>query len=370
MASLKNFRIVIVLPNLSGGGAERLHVNLANDWIKQGFDVEFILLKKEGELLPLLAPEITVSGLNVKRFRSVIYPLLMHFLKNPPKLVLAAMWPLTSAVVIAWFLSGRNGRLYISEHENLSASYIQQKRVRPFLMRALIKLSYPLASGIICVSQGVKKDLCEIGKLSDDSVKVIYNPAATGVSLKKLVPNHCNELWGEGFNYHILTVGRLTIQKDHETLIRAFKLLQKKINAKLVILGEGPLRHELECLVKKFKLDDSVSLPGFVIDPYPWFHTADIFVLSSLWEGFGNVIVEALECGLPVISTDCPSGPSEILQEGLFGRLVPIKEPQSLALAIEDTLKQPRESEVLVKHAQNFSVRTISDEYLNYFSLN
>jgi glycosyltransferase involved in cell wall biosynthesis len=105
-----------------------------------------------------------------------------------------------------------------------------------------------------------------------------------------------------------------------------------------------------------------------VLDPYPWFRTADIFVLSSLWEGFGNVIVEALECGLPVISTNCPSGPSEILQDGLFGRLVPIKDPQSLALAIEDTLKKPRESEVLIKHAQNFSVRTISDEYLNYFS--
>jgi glycosyltransferase involved in cell wall biosynthesis len=368
MASLRNFRIVIVLPNLSGGGAERLHVNLANDWIKQGFDVEFILLRKDGDLIPLLAPEISISGLNVKRFRSAIFPLIKRFLENPPQLIVAAMWPLTSAVVIAWILSGRNGRLYLSEHENLSASYIKQKRVNPFLLKILIQLSYPLASGIICVSRGVKKDLCAIGKLSEDSVKVIYNPAATGNSMEQLAPINVDELWGIGFNYHILSVGRLTIQKDHETLIRAFKLLPKKLNAKLIILGEGPLRAELEVLIKQLKLNESVSLTGFVLDPYPWFRTADIFVLSSLWEGFGNVIVEALECGLPVISTNCPSGPSEILQDGLFGRLVPIKDPQSLALAIEDTLKKPRESEVLIKHAQNFSVRTISDEYLNYFS--
>ncbi len=367
MSLINNFRIVIVLPNLCGGGAERLHVNLANDWVAQGFDVEFILLRKEGELISLLAPQIAVTTLNVDRIRRVIFPLAARLRKDPPQVLLAAMWPLTSAVVFAWILSRRKGKLFLSDHENLTASYIVQGREKPFFLQALIRFCYPLASGVISVSLGVKKDLCELGNLPDSLVRVIYNPAATGVSLDRETPNEQVQLWGADFDRRILTVGRLTPQKDHETLIRAFKLLPKELNAKLVILGEGPLRLKLEALVNQLKIEDCVSLPGFVLDPYPWFRSADVFVLASLWEGFGNVIVEALECGLPVISTDCPSGPSEILEDGHYGKLVPIKDPQALARAIEESLKESHDSEALMRHAKNFSVRKISDEYLAYF---
>lgn len=367
MALINNSSIVIVLPNLCGGGAERLHVNLANDWAAQGFDVEFILLQKGGDLISLLAPEIVVTTLNVARIRSVIFPLVSRLIKNPPQVLLAAMWPLTSAVVFAWMLSGRKSKLFLSEHENLTASYIKQRRINFFYLQALIRLTYPMASGVISVSRGVKKDLCELGSLSERMVKVIYNPAATGLPSKGQTHNKEDQLWGANSDCHILTVGRLTLQKDHETLIRAFKLLPNELNARLIILGEGPLRNSLEALIKKLKLEDSVFLPGFVLNPYPWFRSADVFVLSSLWEGFGNVIVEALECGLPIVSTDCPSGPSEILQDGQYGKLVPVRNPKALARAIGESLIEPHDFEALIKHSKNFSVRKISDEYLAYF---
>ncbi len=360
-------KIIIVLPNLCGGGAERLHVNLANDWVAQGFDVEFILLRKKGELIPLLAPEIAVIGLNVDRFRSAVFPLIIRLRKSRPQVVLAAMWPLTSVVVLAWILSGRIGKLFLSEHANLSMFYLVELIAKPWYLEKIIKLTYRLAHGVIAVSRGVKKDLCELGNLPDSLVRVIYNPVATGISSVRETPSVRAKLWGTGYDCHILAVGRLVLQKDYETLIKAFALLSENLNAQLVILGEGPLRTELEVLVNQLDLDGCVLLPGFIIDPYPWFRSADLFVLSSRFEGFGNVIVEAFECGLPVVSTNCLSGPSEILADGRYGKLVPIQDPFALSAAMVESLDVSHDRAELIRRAQDFSIRKISDEYLTYF---
>jgi glycosyltransferase involved in cell wall biosynthesis len=358
--------ITIVLPNLSGGGAERLHVNLANDWVLMGYKVRFILLLKQGELISLLATEIEIIDLKVYRIRDAILPLASHFRRMRSNVTLVAMWPLTSAAVFAWVLSGCTGKLYLSEHENLSESYIGQGRARAFYLYGLIKISYPIATGVIAVSRGVKLDLCSLGSLSDNFVRVIYNPAAIGTMPALATASTRGDLWGDGVDYRILAVGRLSPQKDHQTLIRAVALLPKHIAFRLVILGEGPLRRDLEELVNRLGLNGRVALPGFVVDPRPWFLSASLFVLSSKWEGFGNVIVEALECGLPVVSTDCPSGPSEILEDGRFGKLVPVHDPAALSKAITESLQEPHDHAALMLRALDFSVRKISEEYLSY----
>jgi glycosyltransferase involved in cell wall biosynthesis len=359
--------ITIILPNLNGGGAERLHVNLANNWVSQGFDVEFILLRKEGVLIPLLAPEIKVKGLNVDRIRDAIFPLASQLRKSRPQIVLTAMWPLTSVAVLAWIISGCKGKLFLSDHENLRLAYIGQKRATLSYLKNIIRFSYPLASGIIAVSRGVKNELCLLGNLPNKLVRVIHNPAAVGVSSVRETSTVRDQLWGAGFDRHILTAGRLAPEKDHESLIKAFALIPKNFNAKLVILGNGPARADLEALVIQLELEGRVLLPGFIVDPYPWFRSADLFVLSSLREGFGNVIVEALECGLPVVSTNCPSGPAEILEDGRFGKLVPVKDPPALAFAMLESLDSPHDRAMLMRRSQDFSVRKISDEYLAYF---
>jgi glycosyltransferase involved in cell wall biosynthesis len=280
------------------------------------------------------------------------------------------MWPLTSAAVLSWHLAGKPGHLFLSDHVQLSISSVLELNLSPWLVAAVMRLTYPSASGIIAVSEGVKQDLCRLGRFAESQVRVIYNPAATGVSTQPEMESVRKKLWGVGFDHHILSVGTLKVQKDHATLIRAFASLPASLNAKLTILGEGGLRAELEALVLQLGLQGKVAMPGFVVDAYPWFRSADLFVLSSRWEGFGNVIVEALECGLPVVSTDCQSGPAEILENGRIGRLVPIKDPVALAACMIDTLTEPVDSEMLKRRARDFTVSRIADQYLAYFDVN
>ncbi|MCK4815270.1 glycosyltransferase, partial [bacterium] len=163
----------------------------------------------------------------------------------------------------------------------------------------------------------------------------------------------------------ILAVGSFKDQKDHESLIRAFAKLQNSLSATLVIVGEGPLRPKLEDLIAELSLEKSVKLPGFFANPYLWYRDADLFVLSSLYEGFGNVIVEALECGVPVVSTDCLSGPREILEDGKYGRLVPVGDVDALAAGMYNSLHESVDHALLEKRAKDFSVDIISSQYLN-----
>jgi glycosyltransferase involved in cell wall biosynthesis len=161
----------------------------------------------------------------------------------------------------------------------------------------------------------------------------------------------------------ILGVGRLTPAKDFPTLLRAFARVRQVRAVRLVILGEGELRGTLEALVRDLGLEDSVSLPGFVQNPYAYMARAKLFVLSSAWEGFGSALVEAMACGLPVVSTDC-GGPSEILEGGMYGRLVPVGDPQALAEAILTALVEPPQADLLRARAEDFSVEKIADQYL------
>ncbi|MCI5130788.1 MAG: glycosyltransferase, partial [Candidatus Electrothrix sp. EH2] len=256
-----------------------------------------------------------------------------------------------------------------SDHTQLSVACIRELNISILLLKFSIRVTYPFACGIIAVSQGAKEDLCQLGNFLDDQIKVIYNPAATDVAAYCEEQESREELWGKEGGYHILSVGSLKKQKDHATLIRAFAQLSSELKAKLTILGEGSLREELESLISQLKLEEQVRMPGFIIDPKPWYHTADLFVLSSQWEGFGNVLVEALECGIPVVSTDCTSGPSEILENGRYGKLVPVGDVKMLAHNIEESLLASHDHEALIRRSKEFSVERISAQYLNFFKL-
>lgn len=358
--------IAILLPDLRGGGAERLHVHLANDWAGRGLKVEFALMCKEGDLLQSLDHRVGVRNLDVARIRSLFLPLVRYFRTVRPSIVIAAMWPLTSIAIAAWRMAGRPGRLFVSDHSQLSISAVREMGIPQWLIGNAIRFTYPLASGVVAVSKGVKADLRSLGRLDSSVVRVIYNPTAVGIPFERGGESERAALWGTATARNILSVGTLKAQKDHATLIRAFAMLPPECDARLTILGEGSLRRDLEQLIRDLKLQDRVRLAGFVLDPYPWYRTADLFVLSSRWEGFGNVIVEALECGVPVVSTDCASGPAEILEDGRYGRLVPVQDPAAMASAIVASLAEQPDVERLRSRARDFSVSTISDQYLDY----
>ncbi len=362
-------KISIVLPNLHGGGAERLAIYLANDWVARGYVVEVILLKKEGELLPLLSPAIRVTSLNVDRIKLSIWPLRRHLKRTRPDVVWVGMWPLTSAAVIAWLFAGRPGKLYLIDHIQLSISCVRELGISPLWLRIVMNATYPFATGVMAVSKGVAADMCRLSGFAEDRIKVIYNPAARGVTGERASTALREQLWGQGFTHHILTVGSFKLQKNNALLIRAFAKLPRSLNAKLTILGEGDLRPVMEQQIAELGLQDRVSLPGFYPDPYPWFLSADQFVLSSDWEGLPTVLIEALECGVPVVSTDCPSGPAEILENGRYGRLVPVGDVDALAAAMIVSLNEVPDREALMNRAKDFSVERISEKYLNYFGV-
>jgi glycosyltransferase involved in cell wall biosynthesis len=235
-----------------------------------------------------------------------------------------------------------------------------KRRLSPYLVRWF----YPWADAIVAISQGVAEDLSSLTGLPLERIQVIYNPVVTPKLLEKATEKIAHPWFAPGEPPIILGVGRLTKQKDFPTLIRAFALVRQRYPARLMILGKGEERLSLETLVQRLGLEEEVFFCGFVQNPYSYMAQASVFVLSSAWEGFGNVLVEAMAVGTPVVSTDCKSGPAEILAKGKYGELVAVGDEKGLARAIARTLKQPQNSERLKARSSKFSVEAIADQYL------
>lgn len=201
-----------------------------------------------------------------------------------------------------------------------------------------IQRLYPRADGVITVSDGVRHDLETNVGLTDATIHTIYN-GSIGEDLVARSRAVIDHPWlKNGDRPVFLAAGGLRLQKDFVTLLRAFAVVRESRPARLIIIGEGPERANLEALVAELGLEDDVDMPGFVTNPYAWMARADVFVLSSRWEGLVNVVAEALGVGIPIVSTDCPSGPREILADGRYGRLVPVADPPALAAAMSQTL--------------------------------
>ena len=353
-------RIAIVLPDLRVGGAERLHVNLAREFIARGVGVEFVLRNSRGELLEDLPAGATIHSLSAPRVRSVLQPLVKYLRERRPDAVLSAMWPLTVACPLAARIARFSGRVVVSEHSVQSLAYSDRGLVHRALMRASMAIGYRLASGRVGVSAGVAEDMARLSLMDSSRFSVVYNPAASGLVRD---PERYVEKRRSQAERLILAVGNLKGVKRHDTLVRAFAMANVP-GTKLCIVGEGSERSSLEALAASLGVADRVLLPGFCAEVSVWYEKASIFVLSSEREGFGNVLVEAMEHGVPVISTDCPSGPREILRGGEFGRLVPVGDVEALARAIAEGLGVEHNWMAGVLRAMDFSAKNSADAYL------
>jgi glycosyltransferase involved in cell wall biosynthesis len=363
-------KILIILPSLLIGGAEKLAVSLANDWNIKGYQVEFVLLQKSGKFVDLIDQGVVIHDLNIRKLRNSIFPLYQLFKSIRPDVIWSGLWPLTSISVVAWILTGRKGRLYTIDHNQLSISTVIKLKIPKLILKIITRCTYPFATGNMVVAEGVKRDIVSLTGLPEETLKVMYNPAAQGIGLMRETSAEIKgQLWGNDPGKCILSVGSFKEQKNFKLLIETFNLLLSDDHATLIILGDGGLRTELEQQINDLGLQDRIFLPGFMDDPSPWFLSADVFVLSSNWEGLPTVLVEALDCGLPVVSTDTPSGPSEILEDGLWGILVPLNDAKSLLNGIKESLAQTHDRKMLMKRADAFSVHNISLKYLEYFKL-
>jgi glycosyltransferase involved in cell wall biosynthesis len=357
-------KIAIVAPDLRGGGAERVVINLANAFVERGNSVEMVLLSAAGEFLSELNPKVNIVNLKVSRMRGVIFPLVRYLRSARPATLLACMWPLTVLALWARALSRMPTRVVVAEHTTWSRSELLSRFTVGWQVRASMHHFFPKADAIVAVSQGAADDLACFSGVDRSSISVIYNPVVEDSERQPDFPPDEPQGWCAGTHRRLLAVGTLKAIKDYTTLLNAFALLRRWIDARLLILGEGECRTGLVAQAQELGIADSVFMPGFVKDLSPYYQHADLHVLSSTGEGFGNVIVEALAAGIPVVSTDCLSGPREILADGKFGRLVPVGDAQALAEAMRESLASAHDSAALMARAQDFSIDKAAVRYL------
>jgi len=364
--------ISILIPNLRGGGAEKIVVNLANSWVSMGYKVELVLMERRGHLLGALNDDIKIYSLDCKRFRGVPYALAQYLRRNQPEVILAHMWPLTSLAVLSWFIAGQAGKLFLCEHVGLSCHVKRDLRLPIFFVQTILRLGHSRATGVIAVSEGVANDLAVLAGLPKQRVHTIYNPVVDNVYPKAL--HHVDlltkrKLWNGSFRTHLVTVGTLKEQKNHRLLLKAFVEVAHDLDAALVILGEGHLRSILEQDIVNLGLVGRVIMPGFFEDPSPWYKAADLFVLSSDFEGLPTVLIEALAYGTPIVSTNCPHGPAEILEHGYYGLLVPLGDSDALADAMRAACNCSWKPASLQERALDFSITRQARAYLQLFQL-
>jgi glycosyltransferase involved in cell wall biosynthesis len=360
--------ITILLPNLRSGGAERVSLDLAIAFKNFGHDVEFCLMSAEGEYLAEAERCFKVVNLNVAKFREVPLALRRYLVGLHPDVLIANMWPLTTAAVVGSFFSSKRIKLLLVDHCSLDRQYANLGWRHDLIRHISIRATYPFADHLAGVSEGVAAEIASYAGIKSEDVAVLHNSIPQRQIINEHMLRVAEAKWGCPPGERILTVGRLKDQKNHSLLLRAMALLPR-IDARLMIVGSGQNETVLRALALELGISDRIIFAGFHSDPSPFYATANLFVLSSNYEGFGNVIVEAMSFGLPVVSTDCPFGPAEILEEGRWGQLVPVGNAEALASAIDIALERPADHQALVRRAAAFAPEIAARRYLELIGL-
>jgi glycosyltransferase involved in cell wall biosynthesis len=360
----ENRRIALFFSSLDVGGTPRVMLRLMDGFVKAGFKVDAVVVRAFGSFIDKIPEGVNLVDLSAKRTLNSIPAFTQYLRKNRPDAVLSALMHINLAAIVSRILSVTSPRLVISERSNLTEKKIHAVHLWDKFSVPLINIFYRFSDALVTVSLDSARDLIESTKLDPEKVIIIYNP----IPVDEIRSSACEKIEHPWFTNDgipvILAVGRLSPPKDYPTLIKAFSILREKKNAHLMIIGEGEERQKIKELVNSSPFSADISLFGSSDNPFPYMAKADVFVLSSAWEGFPNVLVEALACGATIVSTNCHSGPSEILQDGKYGRLVPVGDAPALAEAIEKSLVNPFLAEQSITRARDFSVEKAVQKYL------
>ena len=361
-------RIALFYGRLGGGGAERVLVNLAQGFAERGFKADLVLAQAGGPHMWLVSPKVRMIDLGASGTLDNIPKLMNYLKKEQPEALISNLHYTNEIALLAKRLTKVSTKIIVSEQNHLSLEAGNETRVKYRFTPWTAKLLYPLADGIVAASQGVAQDLAKITGIPQEKMKVIYNPAIP-TDLKKKAKEPLDHAWfAPGEPPVIIGVGRLEQQKDFPTLIQAFARVRQVRPARLLILGWGPNRPQLEALITELDLENEVALLGHVDNPLPYMTRATVFVLSSKWEGFGNVVVEAMALGTPVISTNCPSGPSESLANGKYGFLTPIGDTEAMAEKILQVLSGQTKY-VAPEWLEQFKLENVTQKYLDVLDI-
>jgi len=396
--ALHPLRIAFLLDSLSGGGAEKVMLTLAEGFANRGYIVDLLVCKMKGALLEIIPSNVTVIPLAPSpALSSNIYALCVgktslsdmaslwcrirkvpftfrylraisrYIIENRPAALLAALPKSSVNAVLAKHISGVSTRILVGVHSNHTFLLRDGGEAH---MQGLVKSIYPRADVLVAVSHGVASDIASIINVDREKVTTIYNPIP-GLEISKRSIEPAGHPWFDsGTIPVILGIGRFSAEKNFPLLLKAFAMVRRKRPVRLVLLGgddtsqdQRRLKMDLMAQAEQLDVSDAVDMPGFTSNPFAYLSKASVFVLSSRYEGFGNVLVEAMLCGCPVVSTDCPSGPAEILDNGKYGELVPVDDDRALADAIFRTLDNPPDGDYLRSRGNSFSVENAVDQY-------
>ena len=341
---------------------------LIEEFVRRGIKVDLVLASARGELLDEVPVECRIVDLDASRIRKLPFKIRRYVIHYKPRTLLVALWPLTGIVCLVNRTLHKRPHLMVTEHNDFrhmpSLTIIERHG-----LKLLGKWLYSLTDSVAAVSNGVARSISDTTGFPRADIQVIYNPIRKVSGEAFDASDSDLAKWWQDGRQRIIAVGSLKPQKGFEVLLRAFAKVSKSLDAKLLILGEGQLRASLGNQIVELDLEDRVRLPGFREDPFPFFRQADLFVLSSFWEGLPGVLIEALACGTPVVATDCPSGPAEILDDGAYGMLVPVGDECALAEGMRFTLEAPPDKRHLCLRAEVFTRGAAAQKYLALLGL-
>ncbi len=376
-----------------GGGIERVVLNLAGEFSSRGYRVDLLLGRVTGRFVDEIPSTVNVIRLAHRPALRLLphllgapgdlaalapalctpggprvlgaAPALARYLEQarPAALLSASNYSNVTALLAREIANTHGTRMAVSIHNHLSASVANAGKRALRMMPKLARHFFPRADAVVTVSQGVGDDLRSLTGIPGKRIRTIYNPVITEAVEAGAQKDPQHPWLRPGEPPVILAIGKLKKQKDFTNLLHSFQRVRSHRTARLIILGEGNERLRLLRLSRKLGVAEDVDLHGFRSNPFAFMARASVFVLSSAWEGFGNVLVEAMACGCPVVSTDCPSGPSEILKGGRFGPLVPVGVPDALAAAIERVMDAPPDPGQLRSRAGFFTATSSADAY-------
>ena len=331
-------KIALFMPSLAGGGAERIMLNLAAGFVARSYAVNLVVATAGGDYSNDVPSGVRLVDLGASKPLTAVPALARHLQAERPAALLTTIVNANLAALWARQLSGIAMRCVVREASTLSVDLANGSALNRLLLPRLVRRAFPVATAIVAPSRGVADDFARVTGLPRASIEVIYNPVVSA-ALRARARQPASHRWLQEDGAPVIVgMGRLTRQKDFATLIRAFARVRRTMPVRLIVLGEGEERNDLEALCRRLCVAEDVDLPGFVANPYAILSRARLFVLSSRWEGLPGALIEALACCARVVSTDCPSGPQEILDGGRYGQLVPVEDEAALSEAMRAAL--------------------------------
>ena len=346
--------IALLVESLEGGGAERAMLDIGRGLAQRGLDIDLVLIRSTGPYLEDVPDSVRVVALNTRRPLATLLALVKYLLYRRPSLLLSTLTRCNVAALLARVPLAGHLPVIVRRASHFSMDYA----TRPFRGRVLLAVEralWPFADALVANSSAVAVDLKRIAPRISARVRVIRNPVVWP-ELSARAAEPVDHPWMSDARVPVvLAAGGLRPVKDHTTLLRAFALVTGERTARLVIIGDGVERDRLSELARELGIASDVDLPGFQRNPFAWMARARVFVMSSIFEGAPNALVQAMACGTTVVSTDCPGGTREILGDGALGALTPVGDHGALAAAISEALDNPLAPSALIGRANDFS---------------